>query len=79
MSLFHRSIHATTAGLAGLVVLFASACSTAPAGMPTTAPTTVAGSDDRQCDSNRDYGMTGVVHASTKRELDDCRRSASRP
>lgn len=27
-----------------------------------------------RCDTNADYGMTGVVHAATKRDLDDCRR-----
>lgn len=31
------------------------------------------------CDTNDGFAITGVVHAATKRDVDDCRRMASRP
>ena len=72
------TVRTTSALLAGLAVLLASGCSTVTGGSSATLAT-AAPVDDRSCESNRDYGMTGVVHASTKRDLDDCRRNNPAP
>jgi predicted lipoprotein with Yx(FWY)xxD motif len=68
-----RSAVAASVGIAGLAL---TGCANTPMAQAAVAETQTA----TRCDTNAGYGMTGVTHAATKREFDECRHLlAQRP